>query len=133
MNIFRPLDYDPVFHQAASTALFMIRMASLYVMIEAVTTVFSGTLRGAGDTFWAMCISVTLHWLLLPILVVMLHVLGMSAEAAWTAIVLTFLFFSYVFYLRFRSGRWRQIRMVHSPAELVATEHDQDFHEPPDI
>jgi MATE family multidrug resistance protein len=116
---------DPVFEQAVPTAVFMIRLASLYVMIEAIVIVFSGTLRGAGDTFWAMCISVTLHWLLLPILIVMLHVLGMSPELAWTAIVLTFLCFSYIFYLRYRGGHWREIRVVQSEVEL-ATDHDQD-------
>ena len=133
VNVFRPLSPDPVFDQAAPTAVFMIRLASLYVMIEAVVTVFSGTLRGAGDTFWAMCISVTLHWLLLPILIVMLHWAGMSPELAWTAIVLTFLCFSYVFYLRYKSGRWREIRVVQSEAELIATDHDQAFHEPRDL
>ncbi|MHB8900418.1 MAG: MATE family efflux transporter [Thermoguttaceae bacterium] len=133
VNVFRPLNPDPVFEQAAPLAVFMIRLASLYVMIEAVTTVFSGTLRGAGDTFWAMCISVTLHWLLLPILIVMLHVLGLPPEAAWTTIVLTFLGFSYVFYLRFRSGHWRRIRVVQSPVELVATDHEEAFHEVRDL
>lgn len=133
VSVFRPLDPDPVFEQAAPTAVFMIRLASLYVMIEAVTTVFSGTLRGAGDTFFAMCISVTLHWLLLPILIVMLHVLGMSPELGWTAIVLTFLCFSYVFYLRFRSGRWREIRVVQSQEELVAADYDLAIHEVRDL
>ena len=133
VSVFQPVDADPVFEQAVPTAVFMIRLASLYVMIEAVVIVFSGTLRGAGDTFWAMCISVTLHWLLLPILIVMLHWLGMSPELAWTAIVLTFLCFSYIFYLRYRSGHWREIRVVQSAAELVATDHDQDFHEPRDL
>lgn len=133
VNVFRPADPGPVFFQAAPTAVFMIRLASLYVMIEAVVTVFSGTLRGAGDTFWAMCISVTLHWLLLPILIVMLHWLDMSPELAWTAIVLTFLGFSYIFYLRYRSGHWREIRVVQSEVELVATDHDVAFHEPRDL
>jgi MATE family, multidrug efflux pump len=133
VSVFQPVDADPIFDQAVPTAVFMIRMASLYVMIEAIVIVFSGTLRGAGDTFWAMCISVTLHWLLLPILIVMLHVLGMSPEMGWTAIVLTFLCFSYVFYLRYKGGRWREIRVVQSEAELVATDHDQAFHEPRDL
>lgn len=133
VSVFQPVDADPIFEQAIPTAVFMIRLASLYVMIEAIVIVFSGTLRGAGDTFWAMCISVTLHWLLLPILIVMLHVLGMSPELGWTAIVLTFLCFSYVFYLRYKSGRWREIRVVQSEVELVATDHDQAFHEPRDL
>ena len=131
--IFEPTESDAVFDQAVPTAVFMIRTASLYVLIDAVVVVFSGALRGAGDTFWAMCISVSLHWILLPILIVMLHWLGMSPESAWVVIVLTFLAFSYLFYLRYRSGRWREIRVVQTTEELIAVHHDQDFHEPRDL
>jgi len=131
--VFTPAEPDAVFEQAVPTALFMVRLAAVYVLIDAVVVVFSGALRGAGDTFWAMCISVSLHWLLLPILYVMLHQFGASPEATWVVMVLTFLLFSYLFYLRYRSGRWREIRVVQSPAELIATNHDQDFHEPRDL
>ena len=36
-----------------------------------------------------MCVSVTLHWLMLPILVGMLYWLDMSPEAAWAMLVVT--------------------------------------------
>jgi MATE family multidrug resistance protein len=128
VDIFRPSQPDTVFAQAAPIAVFMIRTASLYVLIEAVVVVLVGALRGAGDTFWAMCISVSLHWSLVPILFVILHVLQLSPEIAWLAIVITFLLFSLLFYQRYRSGRWREIRVVRSQAELISTDHDQDFH-----
>ena len=118
---------------AAPVAVRMIRIASIYVLIEAVVMVCSGTLRGAGDTFWTMCLSVGLHWLLFAILVVMLHVLALPAETAWAALVVAFLLFSVLFYRRYRSGKWRTIRMVQSPTELLAADHDQDFHEPRDL
>jgi MATE family multidrug resistance protein len=133
VGVFQPVDPDPIFQQAAPTAVFMIRLASLYVMIETVVVVFSGALRGAGDTFWAMCISVTLHWLLLPILIVMLHWLDMSPEVAWATIVLNFLGFSYVYYLRYRNGHWRELRVIQTPEELLATDHERAFHEPRDL
>ena len=40
-------------------------------LADAMMVVFSGALRGAGDTFWTMCISVGLHWLLLPVLFIL--------------------------------------------------------------
>ncbi len=131
--LFRPEQLDPVFHQAAPLAVRMIRIASVYVLLEAVVVVFSGALRGAGDTFWAMCTSVAIHWLMLGISLFMLRVLGRSPIAAWVAVVVAFMSFSSLFYRRYRGGKWRTIRMVHSPAELLATDHDQDFHEPPDL
>ncbi|MBN1363146.1 MAG: MATE family efflux transporter [Sedimentisphaerales bacterium] len=131
--VFSPVQGDPVFRQAAPLAARMIRIASFYVMLEAVVVVFSGALRGAGDTFWAMCISVTIHWLMLVILVVMLYMLGMSPLAAWIGVVVAFMAFCGVFYHRYRSGKWRTIRMVQTPVELLATDHDLDFHEPRDL
>ncbi|HPC93860.1 MAG TPA: MATE family efflux transporter [Sedimentisphaerales bacterium] len=131
--VFRPEQVDAVFHDAAPIAVRMIRIASVYVMLEAVVVVFSGTLRGAGDTFWAMCVSVAIHWLMLAILIVTLYMLKLSPEAAWTGVVLAFLSFSFVFYGRYRGGKWRTIRMVRTQAELLATDHDHDFHEPRDL
>jgi MATE family multidrug resistance protein len=131
--VFRPEQLDSVFQQAMPIAVRMIRVASFYVLLEAVVVVFSGALRGAGDTLWAMCISVTIHWLMLAILIVMLYVLGLSPVAAWVAVVIAFMAFSGLFYRRYRGGKWRTIRMVRSPAELIAADHDLDFHEPRDL
>ncbi len=133
VDVFRPAGDDPAYAAAVPIAIFMIRLAAVYVLIEAGLIVFVGALRGAGDTFWAMCISVTLHWLLVPILFVILHVLNLSPETAWAAMVLTFMVFSGLFYLRYRAGHWRTIRVVASQAELIATDHDLAFHEPPDL
>jgi len=60
-------------------------------------------------------------------------VLNLSPETAWAAMVLTFMVFSGLFYLRYRAGHWRTIRVVASQAELIATDHDLAFHEPPDL
>ncbi len=131
--VFSPEYADPVFQQAAPLAVRMIRVASFYVLLEAVVVVFSGALRGAGDTFWAMCVSVTIHWLMLAILIVMLYVLDLSPVAAWIGVVIAFMAFSLLFYYRYRGGKWRTIRMVRTPIELLATDHDLDFHETPDL
>jgi multidrug resistance protein, MATE family len=114
VGIFRPADVDPVFLEAVPLATTMLRLAALYVLADAVMVVFSGALRGAGDTFWAMCISVTLHWLLLPVLLLCLRVFALPPQTAWLALIAFFLSFSGVFYLRFRSGKWKLISVVGS-------------------
>ena len=78
VSIFRPDKPDAIFTAAEPMAVFMVRLASLYVMIEAVVVVFTGALRGAGDTFFAMLISVTLHWILVPTLLIMFHTFDSS-------------------------------------------------------
>lgn len=112
VGIFHPEGADPIFAEAAPLAVGMLRLAGLYVLADAVMVVFSGALRGAGDTFWTMCISVGLHWILLPVLHVTLNVLGLPPQAAWLALVIFFLSFSGVFYLRYRSGKWKTLAVV---------------------
>ena len=110
--IFAPAVPDPVFSQAAPLATSMLRLAAFYVMADALMLVCSGVLRGAGDTFWAMCISVGMHWLLLPVLYVALKVLHLAPQTAWLALIFLFLAFSGIFYLRYRGGRWKMLRVV---------------------
>jgi MATE family multidrug resistance protein len=110
--VFAPASSDPVFARAAPLAVGMLRLAAFYVLADALMLVCSGVLRGAGDTFWAMCISVAMHWLLLPVLFVTLKVLRLSPQTAWLTLIFLFLGFSAIFYLRYRSGKWKTLRMV---------------------
>jgi MATE family multidrug resistance protein len=110
--VFRPDGPDLIFAEAAPLAAGMLRLAGLYVLADAMMVVFSGALRGAGDTFWTMCISVGLHWLLLPVLFITLKILQLSPQTAWLALVILFLSFSGVFYLRYRSGKWKTLAVV---------------------
>ncbi|MFW6146169.1 MAG: MATE family efflux transporter [Planctomycetota bacterium] len=117
VSVFAPERPDEVFEAARPLAVFMLRLASFYVMADAVMLVFSGALRGAGDTFWAMCISVGFHWLFLPVTMIMLRVWHVDPKPTWVVLVGMIMAFSGAFYLRYRSGRWRQIRVV-SPADV---------------
>lgn len=132
INIFRPDVNDTVFTQSLPLTLFMLRLVAIYVLLEAMTVAICGALRGAGDTFWAMSISVALHWFMVVILFVMLNVLHTSARMAWVAMILWFFLFSFVFFLRYRSGKWRDIKVINdSKAELLPAH--EFVHEPADI
>jgi MATE family multidrug resistance protein len=71
-----------------------------------------GALRGAGDTHFTMLISVAAHWTMLPVLYFIMNILGMSAVAGWLGIIIFFLIFCFVLVLRYRSGKWQQIKVV---------------------
>lgn len=110
--VFEPRQSDAIFTEAAPLATHMLRLAALYVLADAVMVVFSGALRGAGDTFWAMCLSVGLHWLLVPVLLVFLKVLDLPPQTAWLALIGFFLCFSALFYGRYRQGKWKSLVVV---------------------
>ncbi len=131
VGVFRPVAGDiGIFIEAAPLAIFMIRVASLYVMVNAVIIVFIGALRGAGDTFWAMCLTVGIHWVMVASSFVMLNFFGASPKSAWVALTCVFILFSFVVYARYRGGKWREIRVV---APEVALQPPDYFHEQTEI
>ncbi len=90
----------------------MVRLVAIYVFADAVGIVFGGALRGAGDTFWTMVISVSGHWLMTFASAALIRGMRVGPRAAWCAMVAVVLGLGLVLYLRFRSGRWRLLRVV---------------------
>jgi len=108
VNFFRPDPVDQIFLDSFDLAVFMIKVASIYITIEAFMVVFAGALRGSGDTFWTMGAMAVIHWTLVVILYVLLVRLNLGGETAWLALVIMFMIFPAVLYLRWRSGRWKK-------------------------
>ena len=112
VQVFKPTNSSTVFDQAVPIAVFMLRVAAIYVLIESAIATFVGVLRGAGDTRWSMIASVTLHYIMVVGLYLVVKVFNMSAQAGWLVVVFVFMMFSVVFYLRFRGGKWKKIQLV---------------------
>jgi MATE family multidrug resistance protein len=111
IRVFEPTHLDSNFQEALPLATTMLRVASIYVLVEALMLVYSGALRGAGDTFWSMIISVVSHWTLVLVLYVGLNVLSWSPQQAWGLLTVIFMFLSSAFYFRYRTGKWRTIQL----------------------
>jgi Na+-driven multidrug efflux pump len=78
----------------------------------AVNHVLSGALRGAGDTAWVMYITGGSAWAIRVVLTYLLvNALGLHLPGAWYAMVLDLIFRSILFQWRFRTGKWKEIRM----------------------
>ena len=132
VNIFKPANSSDIFNQAFPTAIFMLRMAAVYVLVDAMIIILIGALRGAGDSFWAMALSVSMHWTLVPVLYFMLKLKDFSPQQGWVAVVMIFLVFSSFIYLRYHGGKWKLIKMVHPAKESLDIIQD-DFHTSRDL
>lgn len=108
--VFRPGETAPL-------AVFMVRLVAVYILADAVGLVFSGALRGAGDTFVTMCLSVLSHGVLSFSTLFMVKVLQVTPRIAWSMVVVLVWGVGLAFYLRYRTGRWRHIRVIprHTP------------------
>lgn len=107
VNVFQPAQADAGFEASRPLAVFMIRLAAIYVTIEAIMVVYAGALRGAGDTFWTLCAMVGLHWLSVLMLWLSFYVFHLGPEAAWAVLVGAFMLFPVVLALRWKSGKWK--------------------------
>ncbi len=112
VQVFRPREASLAFESMLPTATFMVRLISFYVLADAVGTVFSGALRGAGDTFWAMILSVGTHWFLALSVIGAIRIFHVPPEASWSILVSMVFFIGGAFYLRYRGGAWRTLRVI---------------------
>lgn len=94
----------------------ILRLVAVYTLFDTLFIVFSGALRGAGDTRFAMWTQILCAWVLfVPPVYVILELLGRGLEEAWCWAVVYVIVLGMVFWLRFRSGSWRRIDMIREP------------------
>lgn len=112
VDIFHSTQDASLFLAARPAAIFMLRLAIIYIWFESIFVVLIGSLRGAGDTWWCMWFSVILHWISVPIIYVMLNFFQLPVEAAWAALIGVFMMGSSLLIIRYRRGTWKDIRVV---------------------
>jgi len=95
--------------------------------------VFSGALRGAGDTVWPGVITVVYAWVFIVAGGWAMTALfpGLESMGPWIASSFYIILFGVTMWLRFRSGRWRSIKLVDG-AKASAAESAPMLGTPPD-
>jgi MATE family multidrug resistance protein len=90
----------------------LLRLAAIYTLADAAQVVFSGALRGAGDTRWVMVISGALHWIMASCALLFIKVLALPPVAVWIFFILFVISLGISMFLRHRGGKWEKIRLV---------------------
>jgi MATE family multidrug resistance protein len=120
VSLFLPAEDSYQLDQIHDLAVFMVRLIALYIVTDAIFIVFSGALRGAGDTFWTMVISVSMHLMFALSAFGMFFIFGASAKTTWIVIIILFVMFGPVLYLRYRSGHWKKKLLSGSAEDNVS-------------
>ncbi|MEX2115106.1 MAG: MATE family efflux transporter [Pirellulales bacterium] len=106
--------------EVASLVIQLLRLVALYSIFDATAVVFSSAIRGAGDTRFAMYLSVTLgaFLLVLPTVYAVRH--GSAGFlTSWYAVVAFLFALAVGFVLRFQQGRWKTMRVIeHTAADI---------------
>ena len=98
--------------QIASLAVVMLRLAALYTLADSAQLVFTGALRGSGDTRWVMRMSIGLHWVFSGAAIFLIRFIQADPVTVWVVFIAFVMGLGLVMFLRFRSGKWRQIELI---------------------
>ena len=98
----------------------LLRLAALYTLADATQVVFSGALRGAGDTKWVLIISGVLHWVMAIGAFLLIRVIAAPPVAVWFFFIAFILSMSAAMFLRYRRGAWEKMRLVEAPPPAAA-------------
>ncbi|MFH1143870.1 MAG: MATE family efflux transporter, partial [Candidatus Eisenbacteria bacterium] len=120
VEIFRTRQDAVAFTQVQPLAVYMVRLVALYVMADGVGIVFGAALRGAGDTFRTMILSVSGHWVLALAGLLLVRVFHAPPRVTWVVVVVLVMSLGVVLYLRYRTGHWRRIRVLDGPPPTAA-------------
>lgn len=107
----------PEYAAARPLACQLLQLAAVYAVTDALCLSCEGALRGSGDTRFVLVSSAFLHWFMLVIPTwFFLHRLHLGAVQLWCWFIAFAVTVSLVFFLRFRGGRWKLIRVVDADA-----------------
>ena len=101
------------FVAAQNLAEGLLRIVAVYCVFDGMYIVFTSALKGAGDTRYVMLGSIGLSWLVMLIpAVVGVALFDVGVWTLWTLMCAYIVAAGIVFYLRFRSGAWKSMRVI---------------------
>ncbi len=107
--------HEPAFAEIRRMGVVLLRYVALYSLADAVSLVYFGALKGAGDTRYVMLtmLAACLGVLILPTWLVVATDTG-GIHGPWLALTAYICFLAASFCLRFLGGRWQKIRVIES-------------------
>ena len=108
------------FIAARDLARSLLRVVAIYCVFDAFYMIFTAALKGAGDTRFVMWLSVAAGWacMVVPAFVALTY-FDAGIFVLWSFICLYIMLMGIVFYLRFRGGLWKSMRVIEENPEIL--------------
>jgi multidrug resistance protein, MATE family len=100
------------FDELRHTTTILLRFVAAYCLFDAMCVVFTGTLKGAGDTRFIMIVSLLLTPLPVAAAWIGIRFFGLGLIWCWIAITLWICISGVIYLGRFLQGRWRHMRVI---------------------
>ncbi len=99
--------------ELTSTAGKLLAIIAAWGIFDAVNLMYSGALRGAGDTKFVVWVSGLLAWLFwIPGVIYLYAVRNAGIVTLWLFTSIYVAIFGMIFFLRFRTGKWKKIDLL---------------------
>jgi MATE family multidrug resistance protein len=110
------LQSDPeTFQPIARLAILLLRFVAIYSLFDSANMIFSGALKGAGDTGFVAIASIGLSWVLMVIpCFIGLRFLNVGINWLWFFVTLYVCGLGLVLFWRFKNGIWKSMRVIES-------------------
>lgn len=117
MDVFKGSDPEAMadFPMVRQTGIVLLYYVALYSLVDSVNLILFGTLKGSGDTMYMMkmIISCVIVVFVIPLAILNLTD-NVTIHTLWIALTSYIFALALLVYLRFRSKKWQQIKVIES-------------------
>ncbi len=101
------------FELISEYAAVLLRFVAAYCVFDTLNIIFSGTLRGAGDTrfIFKVILAMSTFVLVIPTAIA-IFLFDAGIYATWVILTIQVSMLGLVFFFRFLSGKWREMRVI---------------------
>ena len=124
LNLFRAGHHTPEeFAEIINLGVILMRFVAVFCFFDAFNLIFSGAIKGAGDTrfiMWTIA-AISLGIMIIPTYLA-IEVLGAGIYTAWALVTFYGCVLGLAFMLRYRQGKWKKMRVIESAPYPSKTE-----------
>jgi len=109
--------HEAQFGEIRRQAVVLLRFVAAYSLFDTLNIIFSGALKGAGDTRFVMraMLAMTAFALIIPVSLAVTW-FGAGLYTVWTIMTAEVSLLGLVFFLRFRGDKWKGMRVIEETA-----------------
>lgn len=120
VSIFESRD-QAKFAELAALVPTLLVFVAMYSVVDAVNVTFAFALRGAGDTWFVSLMTFCLAWPIMVVPTFLVVYLDASVYWAWVFATAHIFAMAACFYLRFRTGKWKTMRVIEAVETGIQT------------
>jgi MATE family multidrug resistance protein len=114
-----PAEFAVLMH----TLVVLLRFVAVYSLFDTLSIVFSGALKGAGDTRFVLFASLIQAWIVMVIPAYLsAYVFSWGLYVTWGFVTCYIVSLGVTFFLRFLRGKWKTMRVIEEAGVTVSAE-----------